>query len=157
MYTEKTIFPFPFTVNGIWSRRQFLNQMEFQFGSKTVTTIISHSLWKEMEILFSQCADLLIKHNNSVSSYSPRQKFYCVYSPRLWWSESLIRTLSNFLFLIVILSNVLFLIVIRSNVLFLIRILSNYPLEYFPALKQYVYRTKMNVFVSSRTHIENVL
>ena len=43
-YTEKTIFPFPFTVNGIWSWWQFLNQMEFPFGSKTITTIISHSL-----------------------------------------------------------------------------------------------------------------
>ena len=54
LYTEKTIFPYPFTVNGIWSWWQFLNQMEFPleilFGSKTVTTIISHSLWKEMEI-----------------------------------------------------------------------------------------------------------
>ena len=49
-YTEKTIIPFPFTVNGIWSWWQFLKQMEIPFGSKTVTTIISHSLWKEMEI-----------------------------------------------------------------------------------------------------------
>ena len=40
--TEKTIFSFPFTVNGIWSWWQFLNQMEFPVGSKTVTAIISH-------------------------------------------------------------------------------------------------------------------
>ena len=49
-YTEKIISPFSFTVNGIWSWWQFLNQMKFIFGSKTVTAIISHSLWKAMEI-----------------------------------------------------------------------------------------------------------
>ena len=49
MCTEKTLFPIPFIVNGIWSWWQFLKQMEIAFGSKTVTTIISHSLWKEME------------------------------------------------------------------------------------------------------------
>ena len=49
-YTEKTIFPFLFAVNEIWSWWQFLNPMEIPFSSKTVTTIISHSLWKEIEI-----------------------------------------------------------------------------------------------------------
>ena len=37
-----------------------LNQMELHFCSKskgkTVTTIISHSMWKEMEMQFSQCS-----------------------------------------------------------------------------------------------------
>ena len=36
IYTEKTIFPFPFTLNGIWSWGQFsfliLNQMEFHLA-----------------------------------------------------------------------------------------------------------------------------
>ena len=50
LYIEKTIFPFPFTVNGIWSWWQFSNQMEIHIGSKTVTAIIFHSLWEEMEI-----------------------------------------------------------------------------------------------------------
>ena len=56
-YTEKTIFPFPFTLNGIWSWWQF----SFRFWTKwksiwfkieriTVITIISHPIWKEREI-----------------------------------------------------------------------------------------------------------
>ena len=39
-----------------------LNQMEFhlvQNRRKTVTTIISHSMWKEMEMQFSQCRSSL--------------------------------------------------------------------------------------------------
>ena len=53
LYTEKTIFPFPFTMNGIWSWWRILNQIDIPFVSKSVTAIISHSLWKEMEISFS--------------------------------------------------------------------------------------------------------
>ena len=80
-YAEKTIFPFPFILNGIWSWGQFCfrfwtkwnsiwlkierEQFFFRFWTKlnciwlkiereTVTTIISHSLWKDMEIQFSQ-------------------------------------------------------------------------------------------------------
>ena len=37
-YTEKTIFPFPFTLNGIWSWWQFLFDFEpngIQFGTKS--------------------------------------------------------------------------------------------------------------------------
>ena len=66
-YTDKTSIPFPFTLNGIWSWWQF----SFQFWTKwisiwstierkTVTTIISHSMWKEMEYLFSQCIEHMI-------------------------------------------------------------------------------------------------
>ena len=57
LYTEKTIFPFSFTLNGIWSWWQFsfrfwtkCNSIWFKIEKKTVTTIISHSFWKEMEI-----------------------------------------------------------------------------------------------------------
>ena len=56
-YTEKTIFPFPFPLNGIWSWWQFSfrfwtkwNSIWLKIEWKTVTTIISHSMWKEMEI-----------------------------------------------------------------------------------------------------------
>ena len=62
MYTEKNIFPFLFSSNGIWSWWQISfrfwikwNFIWFKIERKTVTTIISHSLWKEMEIYFSQC------------------------------------------------------------------------------------------------------
>ena len=55
--TEKTISTFPFTLNGIWSWWQFSfwfwTQIEFhlvqKIKRKTVTTIRSHSMWKEME------------------------------------------------------------------------------------------------------------
>ena len=54
--TEKTIFLFPFKLNGIWSWWQFSFQfwtkwtsIWFKIKRKTVTTIISHSMWKEME------------------------------------------------------------------------------------------------------------
>ena len=47
LHTEKTIFLFPFTLNGIWSWWQSPRSYP------TVTTIISHSMWKEMEIVFS--------------------------------------------------------------------------------------------------------
>ena len=46
-YTEKTIFPFPFTLNGIWSGWQFSfrfktkwNSIWFKIERQTVTTII---------------------------------------------------------------------------------------------------------------------
>ena len=56
-YTEKNSIAFPFQLNEIWSWWQF----SFRFWTKwssiwlkieriTVTTIISHSMWKEMEI-----------------------------------------------------------------------------------------------------------
>ena len=56
--TEKTRVLFLFKLNGIWSWWQlsfrFLNQMDFhlvqKIERKTVTTIISHSMWKEMRI-----------------------------------------------------------------------------------------------------------
>ena len=55
VYTEKTIFPF--TLNGIWSWWQFFCRFWTKWKSiwikidrKTVTTIVSHSMWKEMEI-----------------------------------------------------------------------------------------------------------
>ena len=61
-YTEKTIFPIPFTLNGIWSWWQFSlqfltkwNSIWFKIERKTVTTIISHSIWKEIEYEFYQC------------------------------------------------------------------------------------------------------
>ena len=54
--TEKTIFSFPFTWNGIWAWWQFSsrfwtkwNFIRFQIERKTVTTIVSHSIWKEIE------------------------------------------------------------------------------------------------------------
>ena len=58
VYIEKTIFLFPFTLNGIWSwydsfpfRFSKPNGIPFAFKieRKTVTTIISHSMWKELE------------------------------------------------------------------------------------------------------------
>ena len=56
-HTDKIIFPFPFTLNGIWSWWQFSfrfwtkwNSIWLRIERKTVTTIISHSMWKEMEI-----------------------------------------------------------------------------------------------------------
>ena len=58
MCTEKTIFPFDLKLNGIWSWWQFSFRLsepnEFPFSlkieRKTVTTTISHSILKEMEI-----------------------------------------------------------------------------------------------------------
>ena len=56
-YTEKTSISFPFTLNGLWSCWQFSFRfwtkwfsIWFKIERKTVTTIISHSMWKEMEI-----------------------------------------------------------------------------------------------------------
>ena len=56
-YTEKTSIPFPFKLNGIWSWWQFSfrfwtkwSYIWFKIESKSGTTIISHSMWKEMEI-----------------------------------------------------------------------------------------------------------
>ena len=46
-----------------------LNQIELHFVQierKTATTIISHSIWKEMEIQFSQCR--VSGHNSGVAS-----------------------------------------------------------------------------------------
>ena len=62
-YTEKTgTIPFPFKMNGIWSWWLFFfrfwtkwNSMWFKIERKIVPKIISHSIWKEMEIWFSQC------------------------------------------------------------------------------------------------------
>ena len=58
----KTIFPFPFKLNGIWSWWQFSFRfwtkwisIWFKIERKTVTTIVSHSIWKEIEYEFSQC------------------------------------------------------------------------------------------------------
>ena len=55
--SEKTRFPFPFALNGIWSWWQFSFRfwtkwisIWFKIEMKTVTTIISHSMRKEMEI-----------------------------------------------------------------------------------------------------------
>ena len=56
-YTEKTSIPFPFKLNGIWSwwhlSFRFWTKWKsiwFKIERKTVITIISHSIWKEMEI-----------------------------------------------------------------------------------------------------------
>ena len=56
-HTAKTIFPFPFTLNGVWSWWQFSfrlwtkwSSIWFKIERKIVTTIISHSMWKELEI-----------------------------------------------------------------------------------------------------------
>ena len=61
-YTEKTSIPFPFKSNGIWSWWQFSfrswtkwKSVWFKIERKTVTTIISHSIWKEMEYQFYHC------------------------------------------------------------------------------------------------------
>ena len=58
------MFPFPFKLNGIWPWWQFsfrfLTKWKstwFKIERKIVATIISHSMWKEMEIYFSQCVD----------------------------------------------------------------------------------------------------
>ena len=56
-YTEKTILPIPFTLNGIWSWWQ----LSFRFWTKwnfvwfKIERIISYSMWKDMDIYFSQC------------------------------------------------------------------------------------------------------
>ena len=59
--TENTIFLSPFTLNGIWLWWQYSfrfrvkwNSIWLKIKSKTVTTIISHSMWKELEVKFSQ-------------------------------------------------------------------------------------------------------
>ena len=56
-YTEKTRIPFPFTLDGIWSWWQISfrfwtkwKSIWFKIERKTVTTIISHLIGKEMEI-----------------------------------------------------------------------------------------------------------
>ena len=54
-YTEKTTFPFPFKLNGIWSWWQFSFRFWTKWNSiwfkiKTVTTTIFHSIRKEMEM-----------------------------------------------------------------------------------------------------------
>ena len=55
--TEKTIFPIPFKLNGIWSWGRFSfrywtkwSPIWFKIEGKTFTMIISHSIWKELEI-----------------------------------------------------------------------------------------------------------
>ena len=55
--TQETIFTFLFTLNGIWSWWQFSFRfwtkwisIWFKIERKAVTTIISHSVWKEIEI-----------------------------------------------------------------------------------------------------------
>ena len=65
---EKTIFPFPFKLNGIWSWWQFSFRFWTKWNSiwfkierkKTIPTIISHSMWKEIEHEFSQCTRLQV-------------------------------------------------------------------------------------------------
>ena len=64
--TEKAIFPFPFTMNGIWSWWKFSfrfwakwKSIWFKIERKTVTTIISHSIWKEIELQFSQWSGII--------------------------------------------------------------------------------------------------
>ena len=61
-HTEKTIFPFPFTSNGMWSWWQFSfrfwtkwNSIWFRIVKKTVATIIFHSISKDTEIHFREC------------------------------------------------------------------------------------------------------
>ena len=56
-HADKTSISFPFKLSGIWSWGQFSfrfwtkwKTIWFKIERKTVTTIISHSLWKEMEI-----------------------------------------------------------------------------------------------------------
>ena len=56
-FTKKIMFLSAFTLNGIWSWWQFSfrfwtkwNSIWFKIKRKTVPTIISHSMWKEMEI-----------------------------------------------------------------------------------------------------------
>ena len=57
--TVKIIFPFPFILNGIWIMIMVTvrfhsvridSSIRFKIERKTVTTIISHSIWKDMEI-----------------------------------------------------------------------------------------------------------
>ena len=61
--TEKTMLPFPFTMNWIWSWWQFSFRFRtkwksiwFKIERKTVNTIISHSIWKEIKYEFLQCS-----------------------------------------------------------------------------------------------------
>ena len=56
-YTEKTILPLPFTLNGIGSWWQFSfrfwikwNSIWFKIERKTVTMILTHSMWKVLEV-----------------------------------------------------------------------------------------------------------
>ena len=64
MYTEKTMFQIPFILNGIWSWWQFSfrfwtkwDSIWFKIEKKTVTTIISHSIWKETKYKFFSHTD----------------------------------------------------------------------------------------------------
>ena len=54
------------------------NSIWFKIERKTVTMIISHSIWKELEVLFSQCSSglrdfnrssLLLQKNNNQNSF----------------------------------------------------------------------------------------
>ena len=60
LWTLRKLFPFSFSLNGIWSWWQFSfrfrtkwNSIWFKIERKTVITIISHSMWKKMETVFS--------------------------------------------------------------------------------------------------------
>ena len=73
-HTEKTMFPFPFTLNGIWSWWQFSfrfwtkwNSIWLRIEKKAVTTTISHSIWKEIEYMFSQCIRHVIWYDRTAS------------------------------------------------------------------------------------------
>ena len=95
-HTEKTVLPFPFTVNGIWSWWHFSfrfwtkwNSIWFKIERKTVTMIISHSIWEEMEYEFSQCAYLIRKHTTNIFN-----TFRRIYDDRLHTSRLFIKTRS---------------------------------------------------------------
>ena len=73
-HTEKTIY-FHFLSNSMgydhWWQFSFRfwtnwNYIWFKIERKTVTTTIYHSIWKEMEILFSQCTHLCLSDNRDV-------------------------------------------------------------------------------------------
>ena len=97
LYTEKTILPIPFTLSGIWSWWQFSfrfwnkwSSIWFKIEKKTVTTNISHSMQKEMEIWFSQCTEVLngwnhhsILHFLECWDYFPTN----FVSPRTQWTD----------------------------------------------------------------------
>ena len=54
LYSEKTMFPFPFTVNGIWSWWQFFEPNRISFGSKSKRKLSqrSYSIQFERKFIF---------------------------------------------------------------------------------------------------------
>ena len=77
-YTQKNIISFSFKLNEIWSKWQFsfgfrtkLNYICFQIKRKTVTRIISHSIWRVMEMASNRTAAMAFICCHAFAAKSP--------------------------------------------------------------------------------------